>query len=507
MAAVTSHISQSSSSTATTPTTSTKITSSQVSQKNIPPSFLEGSFVRPRPKAYEIEGGTSSLPSFIPEFCPKSRFFQVEGKRGEGGHSWVYETQHVPTGNIYAIKIPEVGTDKAYKRAVNEANTLITLNQRGVRHVPVLRDVFDISCASPTEKRCAIVTDFVADSSLRRYDKQLVVRNLAETRTITKQILESLADMKLVHADLTPYNILFCKALLQVTLIDFELTQNAGEDLGKSTITHLWYRAPELLFEWAPDGHVRSRCAVDIWSLGCLVFECLTGEGFANSSAEKEEDQLKEQLLLIAYRMGSFPSFDHISHSKQGQRFYKINEADHTVEGFRGYPIPNRPLHWKTSIERIARLHKWPEKDLTEVIEFLSGALQYDPAKRKPAAELLASPFLAQDLSLSLTLTLPAKTVLDHFAFRRFRCAPSMKGERKIEKPQTPASSSSFEGTPELILKLPAVTSKTCVHLPGKGDGSDVYEIQGISKEGAILMRNVIKVSKFSGGLFLHPKV
>lgn len=77
-----------------------------------------------------------------------------------------------------------------------------------------------------------------------------------------------------LHRDLKPQNLLINKEG-ELKLCDFGLARAFGIPVKKLTheVVTLWYRAPDVLL-----GSQRYGTAVDIWSVGCIFAEMLTGK-------------------------------------------------------------------------------------------------------------------------------------------------------------------------------------------------------------------------------------
>jgi len=99
-----------------------------------------------------------------------------------------------------------------------------------------------------------------------------------QTRRIFKQLLDGLKylhDRNIVHRDIKPENILLTDRNLGVKLADFGLAKIIGEDSFTTSLCGTpSYVAPEIL-ESTPNREYDR--AVDIWSLGVVLYICLCG--------------------------------------------------------------------------------------------------------------------------------------------------------------------------------------------------------------------------------------
>ena len=106
-----------------------------------------------------------------------------------------------------------------------------------------------------------------------------------------KQVLEAVKymhEMKIYHRDLKPQNILINEKN-EIKVADFGLGREISpfQETMSKEIETLWYRAPELLL-----GNVKYNHGVDIWSIGCIMFE--VAEGRVLFQTESEVGQIME---------------------------------------------------------------------------------------------------------------------------------------------------------------------------------------------------------------------
>lgn len=117
--------------------------------------------------------------------------------------------------------------------------------------------------------------------------KLLHMRKLTEAECLSylQQILSGLLmchSNRIIHRDLKPQNILIDDRGV-VKIADFGLAR--GFTVPFPELTHevvtLWYRAPEILL-----GQASYTPSVDIWSVGCIYAEMLTGKPLFEGECE-----------------------------------------------------------------------------------------------------------------------------------------------------------------------------------------------------------------------------
>lgn len=217
-------------------------------------------------------------PTFIPptaeELAPQFPQLEILEVIGHGGMGVVYKARQTELDRIVALKIlrPGISTDPNFaERFQREARALAKLNH------PNIITVFDFG------RRDALfyfIMEFVDGTNLRHLERvgQL---NPAEALRIVPQICSALQyahDNGVVHRDIKPENILIGTDG-DVRIADFGLAKLAG-NVDKAPLTGTWqvmgtphYMAPEQFEKPTTVDH-----RADIYSLGVVIYELLTGE-------------------------------------------------------------------------------------------------------------------------------------------------------------------------------------------------------------------------------------
>jgi len=129
-----------------------------------------------------------------------------------------------------------------------------------------------------------------------------LVKNLLKQACAGLQYVHS---KRIIHRDLKPSNLLLDlkDGILRIADFGSSVTE---ENIGRLTPQQvtLWYRAPEILL-----GSVSYTTAVDMWSLGCIFAELLTGRPLFN--ARTEIDQIHKIFeILGSPNPHVWPGFD-----------------------------------------------------------------------------------------------------------------------------------------------------------------------------------------------------
>ncbi|KAI5693213.1 hypothetical protein M8J75_011151 [Diaphorina citri] len=104
-----------------------------------------------------------------------------------------------------------------------------------------------------------------------------------------------LADFKNVYMDLKPSNIAVNEDC-ELKILDFGLARPTENEMTGYVATR-WYRAPEIMLNW-----MHYNQTVDIWSVGCIMAELITGRTLFPG-----QDHI-HQLNLIMEMLGTPPA-------------------------------------------------------------------------------------------------------------------------------------------------------------------------------------------------------
>uniref|UniRef100_A0A3Q0R2Z9 mitogen-activated protein kinase n=1 Tax=Amphilophus citrinellus TaxID=61819 RepID=A0A3Q0R2Z9_AMPCI len=168
------------------------------------------------------------------------------------------------------------------------------------------------------------------------------------------QILRGLKDLK-------PSN-LAVNEDCELKILDFGLARHTDDEMTGYVATR-WYRAPEIMLNW-----MHYNKTVDIWSVGCIMAELLTGRAL-------------------------FPGTDHINQLQQIMRLTGTPPAT-LINRMPSYEARNY----------ISSLPQMPKRNFADVfiganplaVDLLEKMLVLDTDKRITAAEALAHSYFAQ---------------------------------------------------------------------------------------------------------------
>lgn len=193
--------------------------------------------------------------------------------------------------------------------------------------------------------------------------------NIETVKVIAKQMLEALKFTKkqqIIHCDLKPENILLVSNTKNyIKIIDFGSACLLNERIH-SYIQSRFYRAPEILLG------IKYSTPIDMWSLGCIVYELLEGTPLFQGESEEE------QILLLVEHLGLPPS----NLLKKARKSKGFVDKDYQIMCSEREIIPG-----SRSI-----LNERPRS----LCEFILRCLEWNPKQRLTPSEGLKHPWLQE---------------------------------------------------------------------------------------------------------------
>ncbi|PAA54819.1 hypothetical protein BOX15_Mlig017917g4 [Macrostomum lignano] len=213
------------------------------------------------------------------------------GLVGEGSYGMVMKCRRRDTGQLVAIKkFLDSEDDKTVKKiALREIKMLKTLRHDNLVN---LLEVFR------RKKRLYLVFEYIDYTVLDHLEKYPRGIDEMTTRRVLFQVIRGIEychKSNTIHRDVKPENILVSKDGI-VKICDFGFARSATGDQLTDYVATRWYRAPELLV-----GDPRYGKPIDIWAIGCLAAEMLTGEPLFPGDSDID------QLFHIVRCLGNLP--------------------------------------------------------------------------------------------------------------------------------------------------------------------------------------------------------
>ena len=203
--------------------------------------------------------------------------YRIVHTLGRGGMSVVYLAEHDWLQRKVALKVlaPQLADDERFReRFVRESRLAASLDHPNV--IPIYE-------AGASGGDLFIAMRFVEGSDLRTLLHEGGALEPARAIGILRQVasaLDAAHEQGLVHRDVKPANVLLARPrssepVEHVYLSDFGLTKRSASDSAVTGtgqfVGTLDYAAPEQFKGETPDART------DVYSLGCVLFECLTG--------------------------------------------------------------------------------------------------------------------------------------------------------------------------------------------------------------------------------------
>jgi small GTP-binding protein len=303
--------------------------------------------------------------------------YQILDYIGSAAFSHAVQCLDLTSGDLCCAKIIKNNKD-FLDQGLDEIKLLKLINRSGDVHSNNVVEIYDYFYH---KEHLFIVCELLRDNL---YEVQRYLRDAGEApyftmprlQKIARQCLEGLMyvhSLGLIHCDLKPENILIKSfSRCEVKVIDFGSTCFTTDHLT-SYVQSRSYRAPEVILG-CPYGQ-----KIDIWSLGCILSELLTGDVlFENMS-------IQSLLARVQAFVGPFPK-DMLQGALHTDKYFTSDfstlfEKEEETGQVKYHQLPKSNLAEQMKCED------------TEFVAFVEWALTIDQDKRPTAAECLTHPW------------------------------------------------------------------------------------------------------------------
>ncbi len=212
--------------------------------------------------------------------------YEIVRRIGEGGMGAVYEGRHTVLGRAVAVKVLlEKFHDKTelVARLLQEARLASAIGHENIV------DVTDFGTTA--DGRAFVVMEFLEGESLAQVvmrDAPLAVERCLRVARQVTSALGAAHGKGIVHRDVKPENVFLLRRGEQdfVKVVDFGVSKavrsrddgGAGGDLMRLTRTGMVLGTPLYMSPEQARGNEDVDARADIWAMGVMLYECLTGE-------------------------------------------------------------------------------------------------------------------------------------------------------------------------------------------------------------------------------------
>uniref|UniRef100_A0A671W2V6 cyclin-dependent kinase n=1 Tax=Sparus aurata TaxID=8175 RepID=A0A671W2V6_SPAAU len=209
-------------------------------------------------------------------------------KLGEGTYATVFKGRSKLTDNLVALKEIRLEHEEgAPCTAIREVSLLKDLKHA---NIVTLHDIIH------TDKCLTLVFEYL-EKDLKQYmDDCGSIMSVHNVKIFLFQLLRGLAychRRKVLHRDLKPQNLLINEKG-ELKLADFGLARakSVPTKTYSNEVVTLWYRPPDVLL-----GSTEYSTPIDMWGVGCIFYEMITGRPLFPGSTVEDELHLIFRIL------------------------------------------------------------------------------------------------------------------------------------------------------------------------------------------------------------------
>jgi serine/threonine protein kinase len=249
---------------------------------------------------------------------------------------------------------------------------------------------------------------------------------LKTVKCYMKQILDGLHEIhfkKLMHRDIKAANMLLNNRG-QIFIADLGLMTTTKREIFSNNVITRWYKPPEILL-----GSTQYSTEVDMWGIGCVLFEMITGKPLFPGNDDKH------QLKLILDLCGT-------------EVLHKSNRAEpRSLSNLPGYQDATTTFPSIVPSRFRSCFRHFPP----EVLDFLDSLLTLEPTKRIKADEALDHDFFWTGVEPAKEEEVQSHPPLHEYELKQRRKSEKERAERTRTQhiePPTKSTSVLFKSTP-----------------------------------------------------------
>ncbi len=202
--------------------------------------------------------------------------YRLSRQIGEGAMGAVWAATHEQTGGEVALKLITKSTPELRHRLLREARACAQLRHRNLIEV---HDVGETEEGDPFLVMPLLTGETLADYLGRK--RRLDVHEAAQIARDVAKALGTAHAQGIIHRDLKPANVFLHQEPgsegAVVKVLDFGVSKNLGASDGLTTVAGGVVGSPAYMSPEQTKGEKNITLRADIWSLGVLLFEMLTG--------------------------------------------------------------------------------------------------------------------------------------------------------------------------------------------------------------------------------------
>ncbi|XP_068444558.1 cyclin-dependent kinase-like 5 isoform X2 [Clinocottus analis] len=388
--------------------------------------------------------------------------YESLGLVGEGSYGTVLKCRHRDSGRLVAIKkFVDSDDDKAVKKiALREIKLL-----RQLRH----DNLVNLLEVWKRRRRWYLVFEFVERTLLDDLEQNPSGLDLNTSRQHLYQILRAVAfchQQNIIHRDIKPENILISQGGV-VKMCDFGFARTVASPGEGGVYTDYvatrWYRAPELL--------VGDTKPVDVWAVGCLLLEMLTGQPLFPGDSDLD------QIYHILRCFGNLTAHH--------QELFYRNPV------FSGVRLPEYSCR--------GRLEQRFPAIASVSLDLAQSCLQMDPERRAQCSELQEHPLFTQDsFHIRFLDELNAKIQKDHrenSTFPKITKTPRREKNEGDDKRQRSKDKKQPEGADEKVDKETKAKQPLKLSKSVRNTSEPLMSTKQVKTLGAKMINNAAKTT------------